>query len=383
MDKVTLRFILDDKEIKIQGNKDDKLDEIFKKFLKESKNNNQIIDFYHNGDRIAENKQNLKIEDINNNDNEITFVVKEKKFNNFLNSSIQPAPLSVPIKEIKHSKDIICPVCKKCCIISFYNYKLNFHKCGTKSHINVASNILLDEYEKTQIIDDKKYCNSCQNKSIDCKNNKFYYCLTCIMSLCSKCKSQHDEDHIVVDQGSVNYKCKEHGEIFISYCQKCEENLCNLCEDSHKEHKITNYKDLIPKYNVRKKLNEFRALLDKFNQEIKSIIDKLNCVSNGFEVIYKINNDIINSYEKKNKNYQIYKNVFSIYEYSKVIMKDIDQIIEANNDIQKIDYIEKIHRQMTKKSNLLKKTTIQFNDIFGLKSNNVNDINKKLKLTNQ
>jgi translation initiation factor 1 (eIF-1/SUI1) len=48
MDKVTLRFIVDDKEIKIQGNKDDKLDDIFKKFLKESKNNNQIIDFYHN-----------------------------------------------------------------------------------------------------------------------------------------------------------------------------------------------------------------------------------------------------------------------------------------------------------------------------------------------
>ena len=121
MEQVTLRFISDDKEIKIQGNKDDKLDEILKKYIKESKNNNQIIDFYHNGDRIEENKQNLKIEDINNNDNEITFIVKENKLNNFLNSSIQPAPLLIdPIKEIKHSKDIICPVCKKCCIIRRY-----------------------------------------------------------------------------------------------------------------------------------------------------------------------------------------------------------------------------------------------------------------------
>ena len=374
MEQVTITFILDDKEIKIQGSKDEQINEILKKYTKESKNQNKIIEFYHNGNRIGEEVQNLKIKDVNNNDNEITIIVKEKKLNNFLNSSIAPAP--VPINEIKHSKDIICPICKKCCIISFKDYKLNLHKCGIRSHI--INNILLNEYEKTQLIDDKKFCNNCHNETIDYNNNKFYRCLTCIMNLCSKCKSLHNEDHIVVDQGSVNYKCKHHGTIFSSYCELCEENLCYICEDFHKDHNIINFKTLIPKYNVRQKLNEFRLKIDKFNEDIKSIIDKLNFVSNGLEVIYKINNDIINNYEKKNKNYQIYKNIFSINEYNKEIMKDIEQIITANNNIQKFEYIEKMYHHMTVKNEIKSKDVMRINS--NVKS--ISSKKRKLKLTN-
>ena len=359
MEQVTFRFILDDKEIKIRGNKTDQLDEIFKKYMQESKQKSQTIDFYHNGDKIKGDEQNLKIEDINNkDDNEITFIVKEKKLNNFLQSSIMAAPAAAPVKEIKHSKDIICPLCKKCCVISFNNYKLNLSKCEKRNHF--LNNILLNEYGQTQLIDDKKFCNSCHNEKFDSHNNKFYYCLTCYMNLCSKCKSQHTENHIIVDQGSVNYKCKKHGTIFTSYCEICEKNLCNLCEESHKDHNIIDYKKMIPKFNVRQKLNEFRLIIDKFNEEIKSIIDKLNVVSNGMEVIYKINNDIINSYEKKNKNYQIYKNVYNINQYNQIIMKDIDQILKEDNSIKKIEYIEKIHHQMTKKIDLeIKKTVVK------------------------
>ena len=226
MDKVTLRFIVDDKEIKIQGNKDDKLDEIFKKFLKESKNNNQIIDFYHNGDRIAENKQNLKIEDINNNDNEITFVVKEKKFNNFLNSSIQPAPLLVPIKEIKHSKDIICPVCKKCCICpkcrKLYCLKCRYscEQCKNKFckyclfNCNICS---------------KYFCSKCLKGCTICQNLHCYICgnncYICNQNLCNKCNSFKNGEHFTKCTTCNKVICVECS----IECETCNEKICKNC----------------------------------------------------------------------------------------------------------------------------------------------------------
>ena len=379
MDEVTLNFVLNGNEMRIKGNKKQQLKQIFKKYLSEINKKGQNIDFFHEGDII---NNDLKLEDINNNEEEITIIVKEKKVNNYLSSSIQAAPIPM-IKEIKYSKDIICPLCKKSCIISFNDYKLNLNKCGIKFHH--TDNILLNEYNKTQIIDEKKKCNNCQNKNNFLNNNnKFYSCLTCNMSLCPFCKSSHDDNHIIVDQGAVNYKCKEHGETYISYCQICIKNLCNLCEKSHdKKHEIIDYRKLIPNDDISKNLNVLREKIDKFNNEIKSIIDKLNGVINNMEIYYKINSDIFNSYQKTKKNYQTYINVQNINESSKLVIKDIDQIINLNNEIKKFEYINKINYKMNKKNGLRHTNTkINFNDIYGIKNNNNNNENQKLKLTN-
>ena len=53
------------------------------------------------------------------------------------------------------------------------------------------------------------------------------------------------------------------------------------------------------------------------------------------EIYYKINSDIFNSYQKTKKNYQTYINVQNINESSKLVIKDIDQIINLNNEIKK------------------------------------------------
>ena len=367
MEEASLNFILNGNKIKIKGNKKERLQQIFKKFLSEVNKKQQCIDFFHEGDLI---NNDLKLEDINNSDDEITIIVKEKNTNN-----------SIPrIKEIKYSKDIICPVCKKSCIISFNNYKLNLNKCEYIFHH--IDNIPLNEFNKTQIIGEKKKCNNCQNQNIILNNNnKFYSCLTCNMILCPFCKSNHDENHIIVDQGAVNYKCKNHGEVYISYCQICAKNLCILCEKSHnKEHRIIDYRKLIYNDDVSKKLNELREKIDKFNKEIKLIIDKLNCVINNMEIYYEINNDIFNSYKKTKKNYQTYINVQNINESNKLVIKDIDQIINLNNEAKKFEYINKIYYKMNKKNELKRTKTKIFNEIKGIKSN-INKENKKLKIT--
>ena len=170
------------------------------------------------------------------------------------------------------------------------------------------------------------------------------------MKLCSLCRTNHEENHIIVDQGLVNYICKIHGKTFVSYCQICQNNLCILCEKDHdKDHNITDFRKMIPNYNVRQKLNEFRELIDKFIDNIKSIIDKLNSVINNIEIYYRINNDIINCYERKYKNYQIYKNIQNIEEYNRLVIEDIKNIINDNYEINKFNYIYEMYNLMNKK----------------------------------
>ena len=344
MEEITIEFISNKEQIKITCNdRNEKIEKILKKYLKITNKFNQTIDFFYKGIKI--NLEN-KIKDINNSDNIIIINVKENNINNSIKSSLLPAPMLVT-KEIKHSKIIICPICKKSCIINFNDFKLSLGKCEQSHQI---FNKLLSEYDKTQIIDEKKLCNECHNNNDNLFTNKFYSCLTCRMKLCSLCRTNHEENHIIVDQGLVNYICKIHGKTFVSYCQICQNNLCILCEKDHdKDHNITDFRKMIPNYNVRQKLNEFRELIDKFIDNIKSIIDKLNSVINNIEIYYRINNDIINCYERKYKNYQIYKNIQNIEEYNRLVIEDIKNIINDNYEINKFNYIYEMYNLMNKK----------------------------------
>ena len=76
MDEVTLNFVLNGNEMRIKGNKKQQLKQIFKKYLSEINKKGQNIDFFHDGNII---NNDLKLEDINNNEEEITIIVKEKK----------------------------------------------------------------------------------------------------------------------------------------------------------------------------------------------------------------------------------------------------------------------------------------------------------------
>ena len=101
-----------------------------------------IIILIINGNII--DKNNIKLEEINNKDNIINILVYDINNNN-------------ERKIEREYKDIICPYCGENCIIEIKDYKINLNKCDNKHNIN---NILLDEYYNTQVKDEIK-CNNC------------------------------------------------------------------------------------------------------------------------------------------------------------------------------------------------------------------------------
>ena len=247
MEEINIKFVSNNDEVIIKCKRKEKMEEIFNKYKKQTKKENRNLEFLYDGKKLD---GGLKLENVKILDNQI-IIVRDKIQ---IKSSLSPAPLS-GIKEIKHSKDIICPICKESCIISFHGYKFTLNNCNIKEHN--TENKLLSDYDKTQIIEEKKLCNQCLNKNSNLNNNKFYHCLTCKMNLCPLCKANHDDNHIIVDQRLVNYKCKPHGKSYISYCELCEINLCNLCKNEHNiMHNIIDYDELKPDYDVRQKLNE-------------------------------------------------------------------------------------------------------------------------------
>ena len=84
------------------------------------------------------------------------------------------------------SKEIICPICYENCRINTNNYKINLFGCKNGHIIN---NILLEEFEETQIINESKIkCNNCNNSKNKVYNKLFYKCLKCKINLCPLCK---------------------------------------------------------------------------------------------------------------------------------------------------------------------------------------------------
>ena len=122
-----------------------------------------------------------------------------------------------------------------------------------------------------------------------------------------------------------------------------KKNLCKECKKACIENKHINniiyFSSLKPDYNVEEKFQNFSEKINIFTKEIKSIIAKLKYVKNSFEIIHKINENIVNNFSQKNEIYQIYKNIKNIFEYNKELLKDISLIINENGLEKKIKQI--------------------------------------------
>ena len=129
MNECFLDFIYKGNSMIIQCKRNEYTKDIFKRYLiKINKNINDVF-FLCNGNEI---NQELKLEEINNKDNEIKILV------NNINDSIIDS-----IKLLNQSKDIICPKCGNACLIDFKDYKITLNKCYNNHSI---TNILLNEF---------------------------------------------------------------------------------------------------------------------------------------------------------------------------------------------------------------------------------------------
>ena len=274
--------------------------------------------------------------------------------------------------------------------ININNYKINLFDCKNGHNIN---NILLNEFENTQYIDESLIkCNKCQeNNKFNTYNHIFYKCNICKINLCPLCKEQHSESHNIIDYNKKNYICDVHNDMYIAYCKTCKKNICSYCFDDHEKHDIIYYNKIISKKDIKiNQLKNLRDLLDKMNDSINEIINKLSTAKENMESYYKICDSIINNYNIQNKNYELLNNLNDIINHE--IINDISNIINENNINNKFNKIMIIYNKIknTENNNCLKSDPInRINEISNefnvkrkdeMKNDNIDEVRIQYKL---
>ena len=114
-------------------------------------------------DKIKNICQNY-LNGINEDKNKIYFSYNGNVGNNFNNILVIKNEMKKEEKDIIKSKDVICPECGESIRFEIINYKIKLFECKNGHKIN---NILLNEFEKTQYINNKeiKYEKNNNNKS--------------------------------------------------------------------------------------------------------------------------------------------------------------------------------------------------------------------------
>ena len=81
------------------------------------------------------------------------------------------------------SQYIICPICKEHARYEIKNFRAKIYNCKNG---HVIDDILLKDFENTQIIDESLIiCDKCKkNNKSNTYNNEMYICNTCNMNLC-------------------------------------------------------------------------------------------------------------------------------------------------------------------------------------------------------
>ena len=256
-------------ETSIQCKDDEKLGEICKRFATKININIEDLMFICDG------------EILNLNDNIKGLNKKILVYNKDL-TTIKNEDRIIP------SKDIICPECGELCLMKITHNNVQLYDCKN----NHIKNILLKDYEKSQMINESKIiCDICKkNDKSKCFGNEFYICCICRLNLCPLCKASHDKKHHIINYDSKNYICKEHEENYISYCENCKLNLCYQCDLEHDDnHKIIAFKKIMVNIkDVKNKMNEFKDKINIFNKYIDDSIKKLNELKYNIQKYYEI-----------------------------------------------------------------------------------------------
>ena len=283
-----IEYTLNGIKTNIQCSKEDKMKDICTKFATKTQKDINTLFFIYNGSQLnLELTFNQQANQMDRERNEMCILVNEKT--------------STMINESKtKSKDIICPKCGKICLIKFDNFKINLYECKNNHETN---NILLNEYNNTQIINENNIiCEICNKYSKNITyNRQFFKCLSCNKNICPICKSNHNNKHKIIDYDNKNLICNIHNDSFYSYCEECKINLCMKCKSKHNsKHRIINYENILPDDDeIKEEIGKFRKKIDKLNEDINKIIEILKLISENMEIYYKINYDLLNNYEKR------------------------------------------------------------------------------------
>ena len=338
MDKVEVEFILEGKNrpITYLCKRNDYIDSILRRYGNEIKCNMKELSFECNGSLIPLNTE-LTLAKISPSDNLIRFFVRFKEINNHNNIC----------NSFVKSQYIICPECKQNCLININDYKVSLYNCYKEHSIN---NLSINEFINSQYIDESSIqCGECKLNKANSYNNEFFIC-SCGLNLCTRCQINHrNNKHNVFDFNKSNYWCIEHNEKFTSFCPVCRFNLCLKCELRHNEkHKLIEFKDILPNKHFVNKIKgmqfDFRENIDKLEGEINKIVKILHHFLDSLNAYFNINEEIINNYELKFRNYYSIKNV-SNYNIQR-LLDDIYNVLKEEDLEKKIKKILEINSKI-------------------------------------
>ena len=303
----------------IQAKEDDKMREICNKFTQKSQIDINDIYFLYSGDRLNLDLNLSQI--INKLDKErqiMTIIAIDNKIQLNNNNIIKPP-------------HIICPICKECARFEINNYRIKIFNCKNG---HVFDNILINDFEKTQIIDESKIiCNWCntQNKA-DAYDKEMYFCNLCRENLCPLCKVNHPSNHDIIKYDKKYYTCNKHNKEYNSYCLICNEDICLFCKKEHNNHDLIPYEQIIPEVTNNSEFNsELEFCIKELKSRLQIVIDRFNNVINNIEEYIKISKNIYNNYNINNINYNIIQNFNYNNEFIKgnsYIFKDIQKLVE-------------------------------------------------------
>ena len=286
-----------------------------------------------------------------NDDNSLKIPFEEKPKENINNICLEDNT------NISLSKFPICKECGENVFIEYNESKIKLYGCKNGHD---QQNINFDEYEKT--INTNKECDKCKNKK--------YRCNICKINICTACQINHN--HKVICNEDINYICEIHNKQFKFYCKNCKQNLCYLCKENHNVHEIIDFDKIIPNIEESKiRVNKLRKVIDKFNNDINRVINKVKEI---IELHYKINKNLIDNFDKKKLNYEIIQNI-------NYINKNNENIIEKISDF-KVTKIEKLINEINNlyTNNIILKYKVNGNDKVKIFGNNFVQNNKNLCL---
>ncbi len=227
--------------------------EICKNFCKKASINIKLVIFLYDGKIIEDNSQLRNIinkEDKKQNKMDV-FVYSTKE--NYINEN----------KSLIKKEQTLCPKCGENAKLKIKNYIITIYGCKNN---HITENILLEQYDKTQITNEEKIiCGFCKKRNKEKSPNKiFYFCGTCKQNLSPIYKDYHSENHNIINYDLKKYICFEHGDNYNSYCQISNKNICIACENDHSNHKIILFGKLMPKKeNLKNKIDELKNNFDK------------------------------------------------------------------------------------------------------------------------
>ena len=327
-------FIYNGSHTLIQCNQGDKMRDIIEKFQNKITKKGKEIYYTYNG-KMGIN-EDLSFEEAANTEDK-----KRKRMSVIVNDN----NLFQEEKENDFTKspNIICPICKENIKMDIKDYKINLFGCVNGHKIE---NILLNEFPETQIIDRIKIkCDICKlNSKSTSYDNVFYKCNTCNKNICPLCKTYHDKEHKLINYEDKYYICNMHDENYTSYCEECKINICTSC-DRHKNHKRINFLDILPNKNdLIKKMKSLNNFVKMFKSDINNLINILNDVKNKIDIYYRINEDIINNYDNKNRNYET---IYYLNQFQKNNMiEKLSVILESNTMKDKFNHIFDVYSKM-------------------------------------